>query len=337
MVNHEQFVAGIRRQVGWFVMVGLGALLFVLLLAGVRSHLFAQKFFLHFSPPSAASFYEGQPVKFQGFSIGYIEDIELLESGKVRVNMLLLEQYRHMVHTDSVVRLSKEGLIGEQVVEIYSPEGEDSAIVNPDSAIRYETEASLDQLLLDLKPAVANANVLLGELASLARWMNDPEGDVRMAMAGLRQLTRGMRGGELQQAIGEFSKVLVHLQSLTGKLDDQQVVEQLSESLQATTAILNHLQPLAETMGREGTQTLEQVNALLENVDRLSMALNTVAADLSELTPELPGLARESRKTIEEMQGLLQGLRGSWLIGGEPQSHSSDEEIVAPPTLDMRP
>lgn len=336
MVSHDRFIAGIRKQVGWFVMIGLGALLFVLLLAGLRSNLFAQKFFLHFSPPSAASFYIGQPVKFQGFVIGHIEDVDLLDNGRVKVNMELLEQYRHMVHTDSVVRLSKEGLIGEQVVEISSPESKKPKVVEPETSIRYETEASLDQLLLDLKPAVANANVLLGELASLAKWMNDPNGDVRLAMSGLRQLTKGMRGGELQSAIGEFSKVLVHLQSLTRKLDEKGVVENLSKSLQATTKILDDLKPLSEVMGKEGAQTLAQVNALLKNVDALSKALNIVAADLSELTPELPGLARESRETIEEMQVLLKSLRGSWLFGGKGMPQS-DEDVAAPPVLDMQP
>lgn len=336
MVDQKQLVAGMRKQVGWFVIIGLGALLFVLLLAGVRSNLFAQKFYLNFSPPSAASFYEGQPVKFQGFVIGHIQDIDLLDSGRVRVNMELLEQYRHMVHTDSVVRLSKEGFIGEQIVEILSPEVEQPEIVKPDSTISYETEASLDQLMLDLKPAIASANVLLGELAALAKWMNDPEGDVRMAMKGLRELTKGMRGGELQQAIGEFSKVLVHMQSLTRKLDEQDVVEKLSLSLQTTTKILDDLRPLSKMMGQEGARTMEQVNALLKNVDELSKALNIVAADLSELTPELPGLAHESRETIEEMQGLLKNLRGSWLFGGGGSSQEKDD-VSAPPQLEMLP
>jgi len=336
MVERDDFVSSMRRQVGWFAILGVGALVLVLLVASMRSNVFSTKFFIFFSPPSAASFYEGQPVKFQGFAIGHVDNIELQEEGKVRITMELIDRYRIMLHKDAIVRVTKEGLIGEQVVEITAGDEKKSSVVDGD-ALRYETEASLDQLLIDLKPAVSSANVLLGELASLAKWMNDPKGDVRLALAGIREVTRGVRGDKLEAMIEQFTATLVHLQKFAKELDQEQVAQNLSKSLKSTSEILNDLRPLSEAMGKKGGETVEHMQQLMSNIDQLSKALNIVASDLSELTPELPGLARESRQTIIEMKHLIKNLQGSWLVGGDKKKQDDTGAVAAPPSLDLRP
>jgi len=336
MVKHEDFVSSMRRQVGWFVMLGIGVLLLLLLVVSIRTNVFSKQFYVYFFPPSAGSFYEGQPVKFQGFAIGHVDQIELEEQGKVKITLKLLDRYRHMIHKTSIARVIKEGLIGEQVVEVTAGDEKKSAILEGD-ILGYESEASFEQLLADLKPAVSNANVLLGELASLAKWMNDPDGDVRVAMSGLRNVTEGIRDGKLEAMIKQFTGTLKNLQKFAEDLNQQHVAKELSRSLKMMAKILNDLEPFSEAMGEQGTATVENMNSLLENVDQLSKSLNIVASDLSELTPELPGLARESRETIEEINGLIKNLQGSWLVGGDKHKTKDEGTTVAPPALDMRP
>lgn len=337
MAEQEDFVSSMRRQVGWFVILGIGILLLLLLVVSVRTNVFAKQFYVYFFPPSASSFYEGQPVKFQGFAIGHVDDIELQERGKVRITLALLDRYRHMIHEDAVTRVVKEGLIGEQVVEVTAGDSKMAAI-REGKVLGYETEASFEQLLADLKPAVGNANVLLKELASLATWMNDPDGDVRIAMAGLKQVTQGVKGEKLGEMIEQFTATLNHLQKFAKELNQQHVAKELSSSLKLMSNILNDLQPLSQAIGKEGAMTVEHMNALMKNVDQLSNSLNIVASDLSELTPELPGLARESRETIEEIKSLIKALQGSWLVGSDGSRKRSEEgAMAAPPALDFRP
>jgi len=42
MVDSTDFVSGIKRQVGWFVMLGIGALILVVLIVSVRSNVFSK-------------------------------------------------------------------------------------------------------------------------------------------------------------------------------------------------------------------------------------------------------------------------------------------------------
>lgn len=329
------FVSGVRRQVGWFVILGFGAILFILLMLSIRTDIFAEKFYLDFSPPSAAAFYVGQPVKFQGFSIGRIGGMDLKDNGTVMVHLHLLERYRSMLHEGSTIRLVRDGLIGDQTVEITAGDIGRPA-VHDGQTIAFEDTASIEKLMQEIKPAIDNANVLLEELVTLAKWMNDPKSDIRQVSARFNHLSQDLSRENIGEVVSSFTGVLADLQSLTTTLREQHIAEQLSGSLQATTNILNDLRPMSEQFARQGPKSLELMNSLLGHVDKLSKSLDKVAADLSELTPELPGLARESRGTIREMQDVLKQMQNSWLLGNRGLEKEADTP-VAPPVMDMQP
>ncbi|MDQ6967403.1 MAG: MlaD family protein [Mariprofundaceae bacterium] len=337
MVDSMDFVSGIKRQVGWFVMLGVGALILLVLIVSVRSNVFAKKFYLFVEPPSASSFYEGQSVKFQGFAIGHIDQIELQDEGQVRITLRLLERYRKMIHQGAFIKFTKEGLLGEQIVEL--TQGDISKpMLNSGEILSYETEASLEQLLTELKPAVGNANVLLRELAELSVWMNDPDSDLRVGMTSLRKITESVDGKSLQSAIETFTQTLEQLGHVASDLDEQKIALRLADSLAITTDILENIKPLSQSLGEHGPETIQRTNELLAHVGKLSSALNSVASDLSEMTPELPGLARDSRATLKEMQALMRKLQDSWLLGGGSSAKITEESLeTAPPVLDMQP
>jgi len=331
----NSFVSNVRRQVGWFVILGFGAILFILFMISIRTDIFAEKFYLNFSPPSAAAFYVGQPVKFQGFTIGRIGNMELRDSGNVMIRLHLLERYHPMLHEGSKIRLVRDGLIGDQTVEITSGNHK-QPVVSDGQAIGFEAAASIEELLQDVKPAIDHANTLLVELVTLAKWLNNPESDIRQVSARLNEISRDLTRENVREVTQSFTQVLADLQALTNTLQEQRVAERLSNSLMAATQILNDMRPLTETLAEQGPKSLELIASLLNHVDRLSKSLDKVATDLSDLTPELPGLARESRATIREMQEMLKQMQGSWLLGNRERKQESETQ-VAPPVLDMKP
>ncbi|ATX82820.1 ABC-type transporter Mla maintaining outer membrane lipid asymmetry, component MlaD [Mariprofundus ferrinatatus] len=331
----SQFVANIHRQVGWFVILGIGAILFLLLAFSLRTDLFANKFNLLFSPTSASSFYVDQPLKYQGFTVGRIDDMELQEDGRVLIRLRVLERYRPIIHEGTYVQLTREGLIGEQTLEISGGDA-GKPPVQDGQTIEYRTAATVEQLLQDIKPAVENANRLLSEMAALAAWLNNPESDIRLVTARLNLVSQDLNRENVGKLITNLADALENLKSLTQDLEQQQVAKQLSTALEASASILTNLRPLAAQVGREGPESLKRINSLIDHVNRLSKSLDIVTSDLSELTPELPGLARESRQAIAEMQDILKSMRGSWLVGGGTTVKPEDE-TVAPPVLEMKP
>jgi len=249
----------------------------------------------------------------------------------------LLERYRGMLHEGAKARLTKEGLIGQQVVEISAGDIQSPALRDRER-VGYETEATIEQLLLDLKPAVANADTLLREMAGFAEWLNDNEGNVRLAMEDIRKISAGLAAVGLKDIVIQLGQTLADMQTVMNQMVENRVAEQLASSLKMTRQVLENVEPMTRSLGKTGPKTMAHVNRLMARLDKLTESLNVIAADLEELTPELPGLARETKSTIGEIQGLLRGLRGSWMFGdGGETTDGREENRIAPPALDMRP
>ncbi len=330
-------VSKMKRQVGWFVMIGLGALIFVVVMVSIRSNVFAEKFTLFVEPPSASTFYEGQPVKFQGFNIGHIDNIQLQHEGQVRIRLKLLERYRHMLHQGSVVHFVKKGLIGEQIVEITAGNIKKPPL-DDGQLLTYETEASLEQLLIDLKPAVSNANVLLEEMAKISLWMTDSKGSLQVVFQHLQKVTEGVQGKDLTATIHTLRQMLVNLNQVIASVHDEKVVSHIQTTLLATEKIMQNLQPMSQSLAQQAPQALEKFNLLLKQMNQLSEELTIASSDLTQLTPELPGVARQAKATLEEMKLTLQKLQQSWLLGGGKTPKSVVDTVeVSPPVLEVQP
>jgi len=338
MTGHE-YVSGVSRQVGWFVMLGLGAIVVLLLVATLRTEVFAGKFTLFVSPPSASAFFIGQEVKFQGFPIGRVDDIELQASGEVRIALRLLERYRGMLHQGSAVRLVKPGLLGQETVELTSGDVQ-TAMLGDGAQVTFVEQATLEQLLMDMKPAVASADTLLGELVRVARWLNDPKGDIRLATANIRAATQGVDQGAIQQTIGRVSEAATQFERLSRQLADNGAGEHLAHSLQQTAQVLRNIEPLTEELRRQAPQALAQSRALVTRLDELSKSLNGIASDMQQMTPELPGLAQESRNAMLEMRRLASAVRSTWIAGSQSNDRekpAAGGDMVVPPAMPVAP
>jgi len=328
------YTAGMRRRVGWLVIVGIAAVMSLLLVLTFRSDLLAPKFRLLVFPTSADAFHVGQDVKFQGLVIGQVDDIELTRDGKVRVVLRLLERYRPLLHQGASVHLRKQALFGEPSLEMTAGDPQAPVLADHD-IVGYVSEASLQQLLHDLRPAVKHANSLLAKLDELAGWLNDPDADLRALLADARQVSRELKASRVVSLVQRIAATVAKVEAVVRSLEQQQVAEHLSESLKQTSAILAKMQPLAQSLGEQGGDTIRRVNDLMAQLDRLSRTLNAVAADLSKVTPELPGLVQDSRRTIAQLHGMLEGLRRSWPF--KATAPDDEEPALAPPQLDLRP
>lgn len=330
------FDVGIRRKVGWFVMLGLGSVVVILLLIGLRSDLFADKYRLTFSPATASGFYIGQPVRLQGFIVGRVDAMQLQPDGRVRIDLAMLERYRGMLHRDCTIELGRDGLIGEQLLQISGGDASKPTVQDGQS-VTYRDASTIEQLIKEARPAVEHANTLLRELSELATWLNDPNSDIRQVAARLNSATEHVAADDISNTLQSMQGVLVNLEALSGDLKEQRVAKQLAESLQITSRILAQLEPISVELSKQGPATVRRIDSLIAHVDKLSASLDLVASDLSELTPELPGLARESRRTIGEMRKTLSELQSSWLIGGHADQKQEKPAEITPPVLEMQP
>jgi len=330
------FVAGLRRQVGWFVILGFGTIILIVLLLSLRTDMFAKKFQLTFSPPSANSLHVNQSVTFQGFAIGHIDDMALEDDGTINITMKLLEHFHPMLHEGGTVHLVRESLIGEQKLEITAGD-KARPVVKSGQTVAYKPTTTIEQLLQEIKPAVIHSTLLLRELSALAKWMNDPNGDIRQVAGRLNTASQDVNRKNIGKLMQNIIATMENLQTSSKAMKDQHVAEQLASMLKYTSRILSNLQPLSAQIAKQGPASIARINSLIDHVDQLSRSLDIVSADLAALTPELPGLARDSRATLMEMRKTLKALQGSWLLGKQQDHKSEVEPALVAPSMDMMP
>jgi len=108
--------------------------------------------------------------------------------------------------------------------------------------------------------------------------------------------------------------------------------------LVATEKVMQGLEPMSQSLGKQVPKALGKLNILLKQVNTLSEELTVVSSDLTQLTPELPGVAREAKEALAEMKLTLQQLQQSWLLGGGEKPKSVVDSVeLAPPVLEVQP
>jgi len=320
----------IKRYVGWFVLLGTAVIVLMLFLASLRSDLFSKTFDIHFKPDSAVSFHIGQSVYLRGFVIGRIQDIRLQGDGHVVIELRLLDRYRSMIHQDAYLYLFQSGLFGEQILEIDAG-SLDKPLILPQQQLRYKAAASLEQVLLDLRPMIAHGDDLLQQLSRLTQWLNQPDQDFRQALAHLNHLGSSVDVDEIETMMHTANTVLKQMQRLGKQLDDEQLAAQLSLSVQSATRVFKQLEILSRSLAERAPNSIDHIDRLSEHMSTLSQSLQDVAKDMKLMTPELPQLVEESTLAIENMQEVLEQMRQSWLLGGSSSGPSDTKSLLVRP------
>ncbi|MEK6582490.1 MAG: MlaD family protein, partial [Nitrospirota bacterium] len=108
----------LQKKVILFFAVAVIGIIGTLIFLGVERGAFTPKYRIHFTVEKGTGFFEGMPVKLSGFKIGKIETLSLDENARVKILLLLDKKYQKWIRQDSRAMLTKEGLIGEDVIDV---------------------------------------------------------------------------------------------------------------------------------------------------------------------------------------------------------------------------
>jgi phospholipid/cholesterol/gamma-HCH transport system substrate-binding protein len=287
----------LRKKVAIFALVSIAVTMAAVLYIGMEKNLFSSKYELYFTAQKGTGFTRGMPVKLSGFRIGRVKSVSLNESATVDVVLEIDRKYERWIRTDTEARLVKEGLIGEMIIEISPGTPAKPALADNEQLVFVKTKA-LDELAEELTDQVVP--VLL-DLRDIIAWVNDPQGDVKLALRNIHLLAVNLEETQRQldlllgSARTDIRGVAQRIHTL---LDDaDQTVRTANRSL---SLIEEGLPPLladsAETM---------------RNAARISGELATVSG---ESLPQVPVLLKSSGTLLETMGEVVDTVKGIWPI-----------------------
>lgn len=323
----------LEAKIGLFLALALAAGLGGILYLGAGRDLFTPKYLLHFTVDKGTGFAAGMPIKLSGFRIGRIHDIALNEEARVDIQIQIARKYQKWIREDSVARLAKEGLVGDEVIEL-SVGKPNRRMLEDGDRLNFEKTKSLNEHAAEIADKV---KPLLLEVTATVDYINNPEGDFKKSLRNLQLLSgelrtaRGEAGRQLtatvdnlNQTITKAASTLDHsrdslhaFEATLGKVDrvTGAAAESLPDLLQRLARILGNFEQtsvnLRQVSEGELPDLLLRLDRILDNLEQTSGNLKKVSG---EVAPEIPELVAEVDTTLKEARQVIGAVQEIWLI-----------------------
>lgn len=294
-------------RVGIFSIGGLLILAIGIFVMGDRRNLFSKTFTVTAYFENVEGLLSGAAVVVNGIRVGSVTDVKLVvydTASRVKVDMVIEEEYRKMIHTGSIAAISQLGIVGDKQVEILTTDFSMPVVRNGD-VIQAAPPANYLAILEKADRAVQNVNNITASLDTLFLRFRRGEGTLGKLLTDDEAYNELVGVGESAQALfDETTRQFTDLSSVLRSTADN------------VDGITHESQKLIRDLGQgKGT-----VGALL--YDRsLYDSLETLVGTLSR-TADNAGMA------AREFGTNMRGLRNNWLVGGLFSGGESDEMNV---------
>jgi phospholipid/cholesterol/gamma-HCH transport system substrate-binding protein len=292
----------LERKIGIFVAVALVFVVIAAVLFGMQKDLFRKKYNLHFTVDRGTGFTKGMSVKLSGFRIGKVTSIALNDQAMVDIFIEIDKSYQTWIRSDSTVKLVKEGLVGDNIIDVSVGTLENPELKNSD-AIMYIKTKGLDELADEIAQKV---KPVLIEVRDIISYINDPNGDLKKSVRNIELLTKNL---EITR-----KKTDSLLASTTGNIN--LVSNKAAAMIENTHNKLNsidvtHINNTLEQLDKKIPVLLEKADVTMGNVSRISYETRL----LSEKTfPKIPGIASQVEDVMFSTDRLMNSLQNTWLL-----------------------
>ncbi len=302
--------------VGTFVALGLALLGGLILTFGSLGDLFADKYAITVTFPSASGIADGTQVRLGGAKIGIVDGKPALNDTFDGVVVRLAIYDGVLIPSDSAIKVSTEGLLGDGFIEIEPPaeRGGENLPMDGSARVIGESGGGLSAIT-DVAASVSQKALVVMD-------------DARVTLAKLNASLEKISDGVLAEPnIDAFSDALARLNVSLTRLDEAFLSETNAENLNAT---LKNLRTASEDVAA-GTKKLEPVleevrvavakaGPVLDKVGQTADSFDETAKSLTAVADELrtgDGLGSALLSDSElrlELEALIRNLRAHGIL-----------------------
>ena len=279
--TYNQRLQNIEQRTKRFMLGAVAVLLLVLLMIAVKQDYFHRSTPILFFTPNAQGLSKGMAVKFIGFRVGSVEDVSMQSNATVQVQVLLDNEYVHLIGQDAKARLIKEALVGESVVEII-PGSQQVKQVTRNSVLEFERGQDASNVIENL---AAQLQPILSDVHQITSSINNPNGDVQQTFKNLNQASGGFR-----ETVNQYTQLGVN---------SNKAMDRINSSLDTLDKAIPKLVDKADT-------TLTNVQSATSDIKKIT----------NESAAEIPSLVRNTNALVQDGQETLGGVKKSWLLNG---------------------
>ena len=289
-----------------FLAVAVASMLGGAGLLAYQQGVFTPKVHVLFHAGTADGMNTGMAVKLVGFKVGTVESITVDNDLSVLVGLKIDAKYQPMIDAGASVRLTREALIGANVLEIRPGSG-DLGPIQDRTVLRYEREPSVESAMIALLDQMAP---IVNDVRTLTAYLSAPDGDFRQAVRNVNRTA-----GSLVAASDEFTKLIATTSDRVEKGETR------------VSAVLGKAEKLLEDASGGVTllnSSLKQIDTALPGITaRLEQSLDNVRVTSETVrglvTGELAGIVVDAGAVISDTSEVVRGAKRSWPVSGMVQ------------------
>ena len=243
-----------RRQSLLFSMSGLLLMSSVLVLYGHQYGWFERSLTIYMVVSNSQGLRIGTPVRLSGLPVGMLEGMKLDADGRVRLELRVPHRYRHWITPRSIARLTRDGLLGDWLVEL-SPAPMSANQLPTRFVVETQSSPNIEELLA----GVEATRVDLQKLLVSSRRVAD-----RDLPSTLAQLNTTLAGGRSLSA--QINRELVptanQLRTMLSTADE--TAKSATRTANRATQIMQELRPDLVMALKELSSAMRRTNRLLD-------------------------------------------------------------------------
>ncbi|MEW6213741.1 MAG: MlaD family protein [Nitrospirota bacterium] len=297
MKETDQRFVNIEKKIGMFILIAIIGMVLGIAFIGIQRDIFTPKTKIFFVADSGRDINEGQAVKLSGFRIGKVKKLSLNDIARVKVELSINRKYMKWIKTDSKARLTKEGLIGESIIEI-TPGSINVMRVEENGIIAFEREKGLNEMAEELRNEI---KPVLKDIRQIVHYVNDPQSDIKQTLRNLKKLS------------GDLSTTRQYLDSLFLNTD-----KNLTVTVKKIDSLVNSAkQTIADTdnvikkFDKDIPNILDKVNRSLENAQK---ATEDIKKATEHASPQISSILEKGNDLADGAKDVVDSVKKIWPI-----------------------
>jgi phospholipid/cholesterol/gamma-HCH transport system substrate-binding protein len=310
--------------VGFFVLLSIVALVFVIIMLGRSQRWFADDVSYKTVLPTAGKKKKNMAVQFKGFTIGHIKSFYLTENDNVEVIFVIHEGYVSRVKQGSMVELIESPIgLGNQFV-FHAGLG---ANLEEGSFVPIAGSAQAKELI---RQGLAEESKQADSITAILKLVNAILEDVSTALGDGSSTTEiGRIVGSLGSAMSDVGDTTSALAELIG--DAQAQLGPILKNLNALTAELNKPDGLIYSVLDTDKDVYKNLVSLLSSASAILGNLERTTDFIPAQLPQLAGLIMDLRETMKTVEDVLTALANNPLLRrGVPERPESQNAGTGP-------
>jgi phospholipid/cholesterol/gamma-HCH transport system substrate-binding protein len=261
-------------------------------LLGRSKHVFESRVRLHATFSDVLGLVQGAPVRVAGVNVGTVSQIMFVRGQPrplIRVDLDVKQSALGLIRSDSMARISNQGLLGDKIVEVTAGSTAESA-VHADGEIKTAPAPDFDQMLKQAAVVLDDTRRVADRVAAAVDQIADPKtiAEVRESVLHIHALLHATEKGEgLAHALFYDRRTADELTRLESNLSQVAMhvdrgVQHLDAVLAATDddgrQVINNLSRAAKSVGSTADQV--QRSHVVANLDRASADLVAITGSV---------------------------------------------------------